>query len=644
MASSSYSYSSGIDNRPGLAARISRAQQALLSVPEQLCPPSRPTSPQMSSRAEDLKRAIVEAVTMANSNPTHPKWGHVTRIARLHSTRRGYKSAGEGVKIGDTQKAIISNVEWVLPETEEDWDRYVRRWGKKFDSRNRASKYFQTEEADLIDQSPTRKAEIIRERITTWQANIVSVEDEDPLPSLDDAQPVPAEDTATPVTVVNKGKAKETAMQEGLSQSALGFTVGKRMTVSAKKQGNPKPKDQHAPTIREPQHPPKSPSDTQMSSCLPQSEAPAPVADAPAPPPPNSGPVPVIAEVSEMVSKRIWFSGHSLKVQSQSFFPPSFPSQLRTSTPPRDKAKAKPAPIFPSSPLSSPPSTQHITLPTLASPFAQRARKRGRNDSPRQSDAMDTSNELRPRQSPPNKKQRTAVPVRESSVPIPPPSTPTPTSSYSNEDVSPVLRHGLGNANGLPVAPTTPERQALPTLTELLATSRRSKARPRPPSRKTKSTNPSPTKKGLLPAADIGARGDTDEDIAATDREASPARTFFSSPASGSSSSSPRFRARSPVSPLFSQNPHTFAPAFVSSQPGFLGYGGGGSQAPLPLARAGSGLFALGYNSQFDVERGISRAAELLDRDVDYTDWLRDIPEVEDEATSIKQSQEGLAA
>ena len=58
--------------------------------------------------------------------------------------------------------------------------------------------------------------------------------------------------------------------------------------------------------------------------------------------------------------------------------------------------------------------------------------------------------------------------------------------------------------------------------------------------------------------------------------------------------------------------------------------------------RGSSGFFAMGYSSQFDVEGGVSRAAELLDRDVDYADWLRDIPEAEDEA-SVRQSQQGLA-
>ena len=639
-SSSSSSSSSEIDNQLTLAERISKAQQAFASLPEELRPPSRPGSPQMSARAQGLKQAIVKAVTEANSNPTHPKWGHVTHMVKLQCTRRGYKSVEEGVRIGDTQKANITNVEWMLPETEEEWDRYVRRWGKKFNSRNRTSKYFQTEEADEIEHSPTRKAEIIRERITTWQANVVAMED--PAPSQDVRPSTPVEGTTTSMTAVEKGKAQEAILPGGLSQSSLGFTVGKRPTVpTAKKQVKPN-NDPPIPAAPEPRQPQKPPSDVRMSSSLPQSEAVAPVVDAPQPTP-NPGPNAVIAEVSEMVSTIEPNVEPLLKAETQSFLPPSFPSQLQTSTPPRDKARAKPPPILPSSPLSSPPPTQHITKPALASPFAQRAQKRSRNDSPRQNDAMDISDELRPRRSPPNKKQRTTVPERESSMPIPPPSTPPPVSSCDHEeDVSPVLRHGLGNANGLPIAPTTPERKTLPTLTELLATSRRSKARPRPPSRKTKSTNPSPLKTTLLPAAEISTRADGEAGVAA-DRSPSPARTFFSSPASGSSSSSPRFRARSPVSPLFSQNPHAFAPAFVSSQPGgLLGFGGAGSQAPLPLARTESGLLALGYNSQFDVEGGVSRAAELLDRDVDYADWLRDIPEAEDEA-SMRQSQEGLA-
>ncbi|KAH9930882.1 uncharacterized protein B0H18DRAFT_991698 [Fomitopsis serialis] len=587
-SSSSSSSSSSTEDRVDFAERISKARLDYSNLPEQLCPSSRPASPQVSSRAEDLKQAIMDAVTMANSNPTHPKWSHLTHMVRLHCTRRGYVGAGEGVRIGDVQKADIPSVEW--------------RWGRKFNSRDRTSKYFQPgEEEDLEDpvRTPAKKADIIREKVKTWQANVVSVEDDQP--------PIQQDEPSMSTTAVNKGKLKDMASQGTLSQGS---------SVTTKKPG--KDSRKAALAAADPPDARQSPRTCGLAS--------APVVELQPSAPISSESNAVITEVSEM-----------------SFLPPSFPSQLRTSTPPLDKAKAKPPPIMPSSPLSPPPPTQHITLPGISdqSSPVHRAQKRGRSNSPRHSDAMDISAELR--QSPPNKKARTTAPDSSSSAPIPPPSTPPPpASSASNDAVSPVRNYGLGNAQGLPIeTPTTPERQALPTLTDLLASSRRSKARPRPP-RGRRSPPITPRRDHKLPAADAL---DADAD-AGTDREASPARTYFSSPASGSSSSSPRFRPRSPVSPLFSQNPGAFAPAFVSSQPGgFLGYGN--SQMPLhggaPVTRAGSGVFGLGYNSQFDVEGGVSRAAELLDRDVDYADWLRDIPEVEDEAAAVKQSQDGVA-
>lgn len=133
------------------------------------------------------------------------------------------------------------------------------------------------------------------------------------------------------------------------------------------------------------------------------------------------------------------------------------------------------------------------------------------------------------------------------------------------------------------------------------------------------------------------------------DAEPSPAKAYLSSPASGSSDSSPqslRFRPRSPVSPLFSQNPTAFAPPFVSSQPldtrggDFLGAGScGGAQGGGLLARGSSGFFAMGYNSQFDVEGRVGRVDEILGQDVDYEGWLRDIPEIEEDHLPLLQSQ-----
>ncbi len=58
------------------------------------------------------------------------------------------------------------------------------------------------------------------------------------------------------------------------------------------------------------------------------------------------------------------------------------------------------------------------------------------------------------------------------------------------------------------------------------------------------------------------------------------------------------------------------------------------SQPPGPdhsLERAGSGVFAMGYNSQFDLEGQIGAVNDILERDVDFDGWLRDIPEVDAE-------------
>ncbi len=49
------------------------------------------------------------------------------------------------------------------------------------------------------------------------------------------------------------------------------------------------------------------------------------------------------------------------------------------------------------------------------------------------------------------------------------------------------------------------------------------------------------------------------------------------------------------------------------------------------LGRGSSGVFGMGYNSQFDVEGQVGLVSDLLERDVDFDGWLRDIPEVEAE-------------
>ena len=280
---------------------------------------------------------------------------------------------------------------------------------------------------------------------------------------------------------------------------------------------------------------------------------------------------------------------------------------------------------------------------------------------------MDISPSLAATQSPLAKRPRTDVsphaavqePASSGSAP-PPPSTPPPISSLPTAPVTPVSRHkGLGNAKGIPV-PTTPNPNTLPTLTDLLATSRRSKPRPRPPSRKS-----TPHSRARSRESDEALDLDTDPLPAVAEegeREPSPTKTYFSSPASGSSGSpgSVAQRPASPVSPLqlgFTQHPSAFAPRFVSSQrplplpaddqDPFLA--APAARVGLPaqaqaqaqaqalaqaqgdggLMRGSSGFFGMGYSSQFDVEGHVEQVSELLSHDVDFDGWLRDPDEDE---------------
>ena len=182
--------------------------------------------------------------------------------------------------------------------------------------------------------------------------------------------------------------------------------------------------------------------------------------------------------------------------------------------------------------------------------------------------------------------------------------------------------------------PRTPERaaKALPTTTQLLATSRRSAPRPRPPSRKNSE---------VLMDIDGGAL--VDPSPAKSDR------SYFSSPASSSSSDSEGSgvvaydRSNLPESPTgfgFTQDPDKFRPIGESTvllkdaaasrlrslSPNTrlraLSESEGPSQSQHDLkwrSSLGTGMF----NSQFDVDGQVDKLSMFLARDVDIEHWDR---------------------
>ncbi|KAI9069441.1 hypothetical protein FKP32DRAFT_1640824 [Trametes sanguinea] len=566
---------------------VERMHMNYAALPEELCAASRPSSPSSEARTTAWQNQLAEALKLAAGDTTHPKWGYVSRITKLACTSRRYVGVAPGVRVGEGRVAkVAEEFKWVLPETEEEWG-----------------------------------------------------EDATPSPEVVNVSEPPSAD---------KGKAKATVVAPSGEkvQASLGFRVVKRSSVTDAKGGRgaaPKPK------LTTPARSPTAPAHKQASiqDAGRGVEEPSPRVENKLPDVSQNPQLPQIAEVPEL-----------------SFLPPSFPSQLQTSTPPLNFKRHKPPPIAPcspppSSPLSihspnsfDPSHAQRRDVPMASSsqsPLSpvRRPLKRAHTPDSSAGDAMDVSLQSPRLRAPPPKKAREdpiseQAPPSSGPQPVPPSTPPLPTSPVA-APVTPVSKgKGLGNAKGLPV-PTTPDAHPLPTLTELLASSRRSRPRPRPPSRK--QTPQSQHSAKPRPPRNHPAEAETDLPAVDEDeREPSPTKTYFSSPASGSSDSDSAVH-RSPVSPLFTQNPGAFVPAFVSSQrpsanddDPFLGARAQSQSQGRGLMRGSSGFFGMGYNSQFDVEGQVDRVSELLERDVDYNGWLRDVDEA-DEEMAPSQSQ-----
>ncbi|KAI0761477.1 hypothetical protein BD413DRAFT_242191 [Trametes elegans] len=636
-SSSSSSFCSSSEPETPLHERVEQMYASYMQLPRELCAASRPSSPMSEERIADWKDHISHAVKVARGETTNPKWGYVSRITQLACTDRGYVGIAPGVRMADGRKAPLDmRFNRVLPETDVEWEEYERRWydavalgGKKAQDLSdakfastapRTSKYWPkpVEEPPAVEEQPAAasssrpaqqlsKAAVIHAKVSRWQAEVVTDPDDEP----------PSQPAASQCLADGKTKTRDqppTDVKSSRSAASKPKATPPRPYASAQHDPHPMAIDGSSQ--------PRSPRGGQRPSASSQDREHHRIEDLP----------------------------------ELSFLPPSFPSQLQTSTPPPNFKRHKPAPIAPCSPPPSASQTPHSSRsfdpsrpqrqdPPLASSSqppsspAHRLLKRARTPNSSADVCMDVSQSPLSKV-PPAKKARTGPNAEQeppSSGPQPvPPSTPPPTSSL-NAPVTPISRgKGLGNAKGLPV-PTTPDRHNLPTLTELLASSRRSKPRPRPPSRKH-----TPNHRAAVKAKPASEQHEEDESalpaVAENDREPSPAKTYFSSPASGSSDSGSVVH-RSPVSPLFSQNPGAFAPAAVSSQrPGAMDDDPFLVRASQGLSQS-QGLLGMGYNSQFDVEGEVGRVSELLERDVDFNGWLRDLDEAEEMPQSQSQNQ-----
>ncbi|KZP16085.1 hypothetical protein FIBSPDRAFT_958272 [Athelia psychrophila] len=634
------------------------------------------------------------------------KWGHVARLLRLGCTQ-GKWSYEEAIKAErararagvDVDKALAGH-QWVLPATEDEWAALELEYEKKMEDakldvsggsnaeKDGAGNGGKDVDVDVdVDVGKVllgngRPAEhVIRARVKEWQRELTAADASPPpplsSPSTSTSAPVPlgklasvenishegasvpqprprrtlragARPASVPAkkgaAVAERAKSKTTGRVQVVQQqpAQLGFPVVKRASATSvgskpsqerkekekEKGGAAKGKEKEKEKEKEPVPPLREEAEDEReveeSMRLESADE------------KGALPTPQIHDVSEM-----------------SFLPPSFPSNMATSTPNPRASSRKPAsiPKIPraappsSSPLSSPPDYEGMP-PPRESP--KRPTKRARESIV---NIPVPANVFRDSGSeavwfPPAKKARVEI--------EPEPAVIEQEQEQEQEQERP--------RPSTPKPSTPKERvRTLPTLTELLASSKltpntKSAKLPTKPFKAfvpPKDTTADPGEASASPAS----KAVTDTGLGASKAAAahpiavepphtpdpSPSKSMFSF-ASGSTASPGGHYAppRSPSSPLlplsFTQNPGLFAPQAMSSQPG-----GAGARS----LDAGSSGFLGGagfYNSQFDADRAAGRASALLEKDVNFDLWLKSDEEGDDDENGAQDGIEELEA
>ncbi|KAL4075221.1 hypothetical protein V8B97DRAFT_1945110 [Scleroderma yunnanense] len=550
-----------------------------------LAPPSRPSSPNFEERVATLRENVRQAFVEAKGEPANGMWTQLTEQLKMGCVRGNADPAF----VTDDQAIAEQAVEWILPETEQEWF----EWEAKREASRLKKPSKSMQHGDIIQPAADRlehttsisaapeqgvsPSTILRakEKVKKWQATIVS----DSTPDLERSQ---ASSRVSGLIV----KGKSPALPKG--SSSLNFPVVKRAGGVGHSNKGIRPPIGHSTSNNR----------GVIGDMTATPIIPSPIDD-------NGNAE--LAPRSITSRKALPAAGAKQKIDDfpeTLFLPPSFPSQLDTSTPPprkepRKPIRAKPPPILPLPPSSatSPPLTpsgpmyiQEETCPVIVS--SSQAPHLGSPQGLKRHQTFPLDDPIDPLVT--STKEPTGPLIQHSRVDpgftgevvaaatAPDVDVDVPPALQSDEcpGVSADLREGIGigvGKNEMAVAESVSLAPAKGFITK---------------------ENPSPTK------------------------------SYFSSYASSPSLSPEPNRnllLYSPESPVFSfaQN-NAFRPPYTSTQDG----------PKQTLRPASGGVFEMGYSSQFDVEKHVDRVREMLEKDVDFDSWLRDVNTLDDAETS----------
>lgn len=581
----------------------------LATKPEVLVPSSRPSSPSFDKNVEHLKHSVLEAVDAAKGDAGEGKWTQVSTKLKMGCVRGRYRVTGLNQHWHPAE-----NAEWILPDDEETWLKLEKERAETKMSKRQAKQSRHPDNVSITAIAPFRGSDLaanqppvdmiqalaavspqtmrnVKEKVAKWQATVSTPEGASVTEKTISTTPA--------LRSASKSGMKLTTLPKDKSQSlSLSFPVVKRniATVTGKKSNKGRSDRHGSPHFRV--HGDPKGDHTASGSKLPAA--------------------PSGNEPDKATPKTPLRSLHAPDVDlpkitdfpETPYIPPSFPSELQTSTPqPRHDAavpiRTKPPPIYPvclSSSVphpSTPRNGDHNNLgedlytADISPSFPVHPDERQTNKRPLSPSSLHDIG------SSTSKKQRLQSPPGENSAFRSRPST-------QSANVPEVTSKPA-------VMPASPRGEGrLPTLTELLAATPQTKTRQRPPLQ------------NIL-------RAESEPSPHTAKENPSPAKSYFSTPGSGPSdspTSNHNLLLHSPVSPMrsFAQNPNAFLPQFTSTQAGGSCHNG-----------TSSGIFGGGYRSQFDVERHVDRVSELLEKDVDFGGWLRDVPSVEELEASQEQ-------
>jgi len=205
---------------------------------EMLAPPSRPSSPNFEEKVSQLKENIREAFLDAKGEPANGMWTQLSEQLKMESMRGGAGPASTT----DGQVAVEQEVEWILPETEQEWFEWEAKREQEKCLKKKASISMQQDIAPLAADQPehtnsiaTRQMPVpeqgasnvspstilrAKEKVKKWQATIVPISTSTPHLQYSQSQ--------TPKERVSGAGVKGKAPALAKGSSSLNFPVVKR--------------------------------------------------------------------------------------------------------------------------------------------------------------------------------------------------------------------------------------------------------------------------------------------------------------------------------------------------------------------------------------------------------------------------------